>query len=113
LALSHNALFSLSYLLYSLGLQYPLAVVYPIIISFYNVIILKRFIQLPFLWLCFGAIGLWVSAGIGLFLALQHLLIVGWIVIIVLILLQNRKISDFINNTLESVTKYTFLKDIK
>ena len=106
-------LFALSYLFYSLGLQYPLAVVYPIIISFYNVIILKRFIQLPFLWLCFGAIGLWVSAGIGLFTALQHLYVIGWIVIVVLLLLDNKKIADFINNVLESVTKHTLLKDTK
>ena len=98
-------LFVLSYLFYALEQQYLLAVVYPIVISFYNVIILKRFIQLPFLWLCFGAIGLWVSAGIGLFTAIQHLNIDGWLVIVILLLLQNKKITDSINKILKKDTK--------
>lgn len=106
-------LFALSYLFYTLELQYPLSVIYPVVISFYNVIILKRFIQLPFLWLCFGAIGLWVSAGTGLLIALNHLYILGWFILVVLLLLQNKTISSNISRVVESTFKHTSLKDIK
>jgi hypothetical protein len=64
------SLFLLSYSFFMLGMQYPLSIVYPIVISYYNVIVLKNFMQLPFNRLVLASFGLWVSAGIGLFVSL-------------------------------------------
>jgi hypothetical protein len=65
------SMFLLSYLFFVFKLQYPLAIVYPIVISYYNVIILKKFMKLPFDWLILATFSLWISAGIGLFISLQ------------------------------------------
>lgn len=65
-------LFILSYLFFSLNMQYPLAIVYPIVISYYNVMVLKRFMNLSFEQLSFASLGLWMSAGMGLFISLYY-----------------------------------------
>ncbi len=65
-------LFILSYLLFIFKFSYLLAMVYPIVISYYNVIILKYFMNLTFGYLVLVSLGLWGSAGIGLFMALFH-----------------------------------------
>ncbi len=69
-------LFALSYLLFWFNQLYLLAIVYPIVISYYNVIILKRFMTLSFEHLTLVSLSLWVSSGMGLFLALifHHLI---------------------------------------
>jgi len=69
-------LFILSYLFFGLKMQYPLAIVYPIVISYYNVMVLKRFINLSFEQLSLASLGLWISAGMGLFISLyfNHLI---------------------------------------
>lgn len=69
-------LFILSYLFFMLKMQYPLAIVYPIVISYYNVMVLKRFMNLSFEQLSFASLGLWSSAGMGLFISLyfNHLI---------------------------------------
>jgi len=63
-------LFIISYLSFAFNLLYLLAIVYPIVISYYNVIILKHFMQLSFEHLTLVSLSLWMSAGIGLFIAL-------------------------------------------
>ena len=63
-------LFALSYLFFAFNLSYLLAIVYPIVISYYNVIILKHFMQLSFEHLTLVSLSLWMSAGIGLSMAL-------------------------------------------
>lgn len=65
-------LFILSYLFFNLNMQYPLAIVYPIVISYYNVMVLKRFMNLSFEQLSFASSGLWMSAGMGLFISLYY-----------------------------------------
>jgi len=65
------SLFVLSYIFFIFKLQYPLAIVYPVVISYYNVIILNKFMKLPFQWLILATFSLWISAGIGLFISLQ------------------------------------------
>ena len=70
------SLFALSYLLFWFNQPYLLAIVYPIVISYYNVIILKQFMTLSFEHLTLVSVSLWVSSGMGLFLALvfHHLI---------------------------------------
>jgi hypothetical protein len=70
------ALFAISYLLFAFNLSYLLAIVYPIVISYYNVIILKHFMSLSFEHLTLVSLSLWMSAGIGLSIALlvHHLI---------------------------------------
>ena len=63
-------LFALSYLFFMLHFQSLLAMVYPIVISYYNVIILKRFMTLSFERLTLVSLSLCGSAGIGLSIAL-------------------------------------------
>lgn len=71
-SLTIMGLFILSYLFFSLKMQYPLALVYPIVISYYNVMVLKRFMNLSFEQLSFASLGLWSSAGMGLFVSLYY-----------------------------------------
>jgi hypothetical protein len=70
-------LFSLSYLAFILEIKPILAVIYPIVISYYNVIILKKFITFSQRDLALASLSLWASAGMGLFLALNLIQGVG------------------------------------
>ena len=63
-------LFFLSYLFFAFNLTYLLVIVYPMVISYYNVLILKRFMTLSFEALTLVSLSLWLSAGMGLSLAL-------------------------------------------
>jgi len=63
-------LFAISYIFFALNLPYLLAIVYPIVISYYNVIILKYFMSLLFEELTLVSLSLWISSGIGLSIAL-------------------------------------------
>lgn len=65
-------LFILSYLCFGLDWQYPLSVLYPIVISYYNVMVLKRFMTLSFESLSLVSLGLWISAGMGLSISLYY-----------------------------------------
>lgn len=66
-------LFILSYVLFWIQKSYLLAIVYPIVISYYNVIILKHFMRLSFGQLALASLSLWVSAGVGLLITLLYL----------------------------------------
>ena len=63
-------LFSLSYLFFAFNLSYLLAIVYPIVISYYNVVLLKHFMALSFGELTLVSLSLWISSGMGLTIAL-------------------------------------------
>ena len=63
-------LFFLSYLFFAFNLSSLLVIVYPTVISYYNVLILKRFMTLSFEQLTLVSLSLWMSAGMGLSLAL-------------------------------------------
>jgi len=72
------ALFILTYTLYSLGWQWALSLVYPFVISYYNVIILKQLMRLPYLLLALMALTLWAASGMGLLVALSESFAVAW-----------------------------------
>lgn len=65
-------LFVLSYLLFALENQYLLAIIYPIVISYYNVLVLKRFMELSMADLTLASLSLWLSAGMGLGISILY-----------------------------------------
>ncbi len=69
-------LFALSYLLYFLRECYLLAIIYPFVISYYNVMILKTILKkdLKTLGIFMVFIG-WIASGAGLFFALESLML--------------------------------------
>jgi len=68
-------LFALSYLLYFLKEPLLLSIVYPIVISYYNVVILQTLIKKDIKTLSIYMIFIgWVSSGAGLFIALKGLI---------------------------------------
>ena len=79
--------FILSFAFYILNEPILLSIIYPFVISFYNVVILQTlikessFIKLSFAMLLIG----WGASGMGLFLALNHLITPIFIVLILMI----------------------------
>jgi len=65
-------LFVLSYLFFILHKQYLLAVIYPIVISYYNVLVLKRFMLLSMRDLTLVSFSLWLTAGIGVAISIFY-----------------------------------------
>ena len=88
------ALFILTYTLYTLGLQEPLSIVYPFVISYYNVIILRALMRLPYALLAIMALSLWMASGAGLLVALSGSFIIAWIILMMLVLLEGIKVMD-------------------
>ena len=86
-------LFTLTYSTYALGFQIVLAVVYPFVISYYNVIILEQFRKIHYPNLAFVALSLWIASGFGLMIALAESFSVAWTVLALLglIYLTQRK----------------------
>ncbi|BAF72026.1 hypothetical protein [Sulfurovum sp. NBC37-1] len=78
-------LFILTYVTYTLGSQEGLSVVYPFVISYYNVIILSKLIRLPYVQLALMSLSLWAASGLGLFIALSHTFAIAWAVLALLI----------------------------
>jgi len=68
-------LFMMSYLLYYLKLPYLLSAIYPIAISYYNIVILQTILKKEIkdiaIYMLFIA---WISSGLGLFMAVNNLL---------------------------------------
>ncbi len=77
-------LFTLVFALYSLDWQSALSIVYPFLISYYNVIILRSLMRLPYVLLAVMALSLWAASGLGLLVALSGSFVVAWILLIVL-----------------------------
>ena len=77
-------LFFLTYAIYTLQFQMVLAVVYPFVISYYNVIILERFRKIHYPNLAFAALSLWIASGFGLMIALAESFSVAWSVLALL-----------------------------
>ncbi len=88
------ALFVLSYSLYSLGWQWGLSIVYPFVISYYNVIILKELTRLPYAFLAVMALSLWGASGLGLLVALGGNFAVAWIVLVLLAIIELAKMNN-------------------
>lgn len=81
-------LFILAYTFYSSGWQEGLSIVYPFVISYYNVIILKSLMRLPYLILASIAMSFWIASGLGLLVALDGSFIPAWTILAALIVLQ-------------------------
>lgn len=69
-------LFALSYLFYFIQEAFILSIIYPFVISFYNVIILQTLLQKDLKTLSIYMIFIgWIASGTGLFIALQNLIL--------------------------------------
>ncbi len=81
-------LFFITYSLYTLGWQWALSLVYPFVISYYNVTILRELMKLPYALLAVMALSLWGASGLGLLVALNGSFWVAWAVLLLLGFIQ-------------------------
>jgi len=77
-------LFLLAYTAYSMHNREMLSIVYPFVISYYNVAILYRLMHLGYLPLAVVSLGLWGASGLGLFIALLQVFTAAWIMLALL-----------------------------
>lgn len=93
-------LFALSYLFYFLREGFILSLIYPFVISYYNVVILQTIIKKDFKTLSIYIIFIgWLASGAGLFVALENLIL--FVPVILLITLLKIMSSQYIPNTKE------------
>ncbi len=71
-------LFFATYATYDLGWQFGLSIIYPFVISYYNVTILSRFMRFSYPILAVMAVSLWAASGMGLLSALTQPPVVLW-----------------------------------
>lgn len=88
------ALFVLTFTLYSLEWQGGLSIVYPFVISYYNVIILRALMRLPYVLVAMMALSLWMASGLGLLVALNGSFAIAWIILIILALIEFSKVMN-------------------
>ena len=79
-------LFVVTYLTYASASQTVLSMVYPFVISYYNVIILRKLISLSYVNLAVVSLSLWGASGLGLMIALSHTFLIAWGVLFLLAL---------------------------
>ena len=80
-------LFALSYLFYFLREGFILSLIYPFVISYYNVIILQTIIKKDFKTITIYMIFIgWIASGAGLFVAVEHLILFVPIILLIAIL---------------------------
>ena len=93
-------LFTLSYLFYFLREGFILSIVYPFVISYYNVVILQTISKKDFKTITFYMIGIgWMASGAGLFVAITNLIL--FVPIILLIVIFKIMLSDYKPNKKE------------
>ena len=93
-------LFAASYLFYFLREGYILSIVYPFVISYYNVVILQTISKKDFKTITLYMIGIgWMASGAGLFVALANLIL--FVPIILLIVIFKIMMSDYKPNNKE------------
>ena len=81
------SLFALSYLFYFLREGFILSIIYPVVISYYNVVILQTIVKKDFRTITFYMIFIgWIASGAGLFVALANLILFVPIVLLAIIL---------------------------
>jgi hypothetical protein len=85
------ALFVLTYTLYTMEWQWGLSIVYPFVISYYNVIILRVLMRLPYGLLAVMALSLWAASGLGLLVALSGSFIIAWVILTLLAIIHLSK----------------------
>ncbi len=88
------ALFVLTYALYSMHWQWGLSIVYPFVISYYNVIILRVLMHLSYRLLAVMALSLWVASGLGLLTALSGSFSIAWVTLTLLAVINLGKTID-------------------
>jgi len=88
-------LFVLAYSTYGSGSLWMLSLVYPFVISYYNVIILNTLMRLNYLLLAVISLSLWGASGLGLFIALSHTFVSAWIVLGILAAMTLSKALGF------------------
>ena len=74
------ALFAGSYLLYMIGDKSSLSILYPFVISYYNVVVLYKLYRLAYDTLAVVSLSLWGASGLGLLIALSHTFVLAWAV---------------------------------
>jgi len=89
-------LFAVSYLLYFISEAFILSLVYPFVISYYNVVILQNILTKDLKTIAFYMIFIgWIASAVGLFVALEQLMlyvpIIFLIIFFKIIILQNNK----------------------
>ena len=93
-------LFTLSYLFYFLREGFILSIIYPFVISYYNVVILQTISKKDFKTITFYMIGIgWMASGAGLFVAIANLIL--FVPIILLIVIFKIMLSDYKPNKKE------------
>ena len=93
-------LFALSYLFYFLREGFVLSIIYPFVISYYNVVILQTISKKDFKTITLYMIGIgWMASGAGLFVALANLIL--FVPIILLIVIFKIMMSDYKPNNKE------------
>ena len=93
-------LFALSYLFYFLREGFILSIIYPFVISYYNVVILQTISKKDFKTITFYMIGIgWMASGAGLFVAITNLIL--FVPIILLIVIFKIMLSDYKPNKKE------------
>ena len=85
-------LFIVTYTLYSFEWQLAISIVYPFVISYYNVIILRALAYLPYTLLAIMALSLWGASGLGLLIALSGEFTIAWGILLVLAIINLYKI---------------------
>ena len=80
------SLFALSYLFYFLREGFILSIIYPVVISYYNVVILQTIAKKDFRTITFYMIFIgWMASGAGLFVALSNLILFVPIILLIVI----------------------------
>jgi len=94
------SLFALSYLFYFLREGFILSIIYPVVISYYNVVILQTIVKKDFKIITFYMIAIgWVASGAGLFVALANLIL--FVPIILLLAIFKIMIGEYKPNNKE------------
>lgn len=93
-------LFALSYLFYFLRQGYFLSMIYPFVISYYNVVILQTISKKDFRTITFYMILIgWIASGAGLFVAITNLIL--FVPIVLLAIILKLMISEYKPNNKE------------
>ena len=88
-------LFLLTYLTYESASQIALSIVYPFVISYYNVNILRKLMRLSYINLAVVSLSLWGASGLGLLIALSDTFSIAWIILFFLA-------ANYINSKMHS-----------
>lgn len=102
--LSILLLFTITYGLYASHWQVGLSIVYPFVISYYNIILLNRLKQIRYRELALVSLGFWAASGSGLMIALSQELLFAWSTLTMLgfICLSQRKSHEDISLSIPS-----------